>query len=112
MGKVVLMRALEKDISDKHIKNDKADKPINKVALYNYQTNLEMCERLFLVKPGEFPSTDKLEQLASCKARKMIYKLNKIFRENAEKRHIKLTGKTMAQAAVDRMDEWFSTLMN
>jgi len=79
--------------------------------LYNYHTNLMMCEKLFLVSPGEFPSAEKLEQMHVNEARKIIRKVNSIFEEKAEKRHIKLTGKTMAQAAVDRMDKWLRVLL-
>lgn len=67
--------------------------------LYNYHTNLIMCEKLFLVSPGEFPSAEELEQMHVGEARKIIRKLNKIFEEKAEKRHVNLTGKTMARAA-------------
>ena len=79
---------------------------ISSAILYNYHTNLMMCEKLFLVNTREFPSAEELEQKHVSEARKIIRKLNKIFEEKAETRHIKLTGKTMARAAVDSMDEW------
>lgn len=75
--------------------------------LYNYHANLMMSEKLFLVSPGEFPTVEELEQMHVGEARKIIRKLNRIFEEKAEKRHIKLTGKTMARAAVDKLDVYF-----
>ena len=75
---------------------------------YKYHSNLKICEKLFLISPGEFPQLEELELLSISEARKVIWSLNRIFEEKAEKRHIKLTGKTMAKAAVDKLDVLFT----
>ncbi|NJD02373.1 MAG: hypothetical protein FIA99_07225 [Ruminiclostridium sp.] len=80
---------------------------LSPAVLYNYHTNLMMCEKLFLVSPGEFPSAEDLAQMHVSEAQKIIRELNRIFEEKAEKRHMRLTGKTMARAAVDKLDIYF-----
>lgn len=88
------------------------DKPCCCPTKYNYQTNLEMCERLFLVNPGKFPTAEELQLLPPREARGIMHRLNKIFQGSAEERHKKLTGKTMAKAAVDRMGDLLKMLMH
>lgn len=84
---------------------------LSNAILYSYHTNLMMCEKLFLLRPGEFPQAEDLKKMPVNDAKRYIRKLNKIFTEKAEERHIKLTGKTMARSAVDRMDEWLKALL-
>ena len=110
MSKII---KFNKIVDEKHIPTNQEYSPektkkFNPGILYNYHSNLMICEKLFLVDTTEFPSVEELELLSIGEARKIIRQLNRIFEEKAEKRHIKLTGKTMARAAVNKLDVLFT----
>jgi hypothetical protein len=109
MGKVISLPCAVKETKNEEAPAKRAR--LGQAAVYNYESNLRMCEKLFLVKPGEYPSVDELYGMKTGEARSYIHRLNTIFMEKAEERHLKLTGKTIMQAAKDKMDEWLKSML-
>ena len=78
---------------------------LGEASKYIYNYNMLECIKLYLIQPGEYPTLDELEEMPVYKARKTMKKLNDLFEEKAEKRHIALTGKTYIQEANEKIGE-------
>lgn len=107
MGKLIKLDKVRKvrDKAEKEPAKPNKYYKIGEGSKYIYNFNLRECIRLYLIQPGEYPTLDELEEMPVYMARRIMKRLNDLFEEKGEKRHIGLTRKTYIQEANEKLEE-------
>lgn len=107
MGRLIKLDIVRKvrDRAEKEPAKPNKYYKISEGTKYIYDFNLRECIRLYLIQPGEYPTLDELEEMPVYMARRIMKRLNDLFEEKGEKRHIGLTGKTYLQEANEMIEE-------